>query len=208
MVATLDGKREVLTKTRETLANAQLGLNDLTGQDPTRKASGLHNVAVFGRSVTLVLQTMRKVDRERFDSWYAPFQKEMNSEPLFAYFRELRNTILKEGPPSPSTSVYVRSFSTNDLSRFPRPAGATGFFIGDQLGGSGWKVQLPDGTTAKYYVTMPEDMGIKTSWHLPDPPTEFRGSPLVEQSVEFLARVYLHYLSDLVHAAESEFGAS
>ena len=45
------------------------------------------------------------------------------------------------------------------LQRNP-PLGARVFFIGDHLGGSGWEVELPDGSTGNYYVQLPESMRI------------------------------------------------
>jgi hypothetical protein len=64
---------DVLRKTREMLHATQRGLADLLGDDPTMRPVGIYNVAVFGRSVTLVLQNLRTIDREKFDAWYAPY---------------------------------------------------------------------------------------------------------------------------------------
>lgn len=197
---------DVLSNAKEILATAKRGLDDLTGRDPTRKTSGLHNVAVFGRSVTLVLQNLRSVNRQSFDAWYEPRVQAMAKEPLFSYFRELRNTILKQGPPKPSSHVYVGSFNTADLAKFPAPPGAKGFFIGDQLGGSGWVVEMPDGSTEKFYIELPVHMGVKASWHLPDPPSEFEGQPITDTSIENLSKIYVGALTKLVQEAESEFG--
>jgi hypothetical protein len=197
---------DVLSKVREILATAKRGLDDLTGRDPTRKTSGLHNVAVFGRSVTLVLQNLRSVNRSAFDAWYEPRVQTMAKEPLFTYFRELRNTILKQGPPNPSNRVYIGSFNTDDLKKIPAPPGASAFFIGDQLGGSGWEVELPDGSVEKFYIELPGHMGVKASWHLPDPPSEFEGKPITDTSIENLSRLYVGALTKLVQDAESEFG--
>jgi len=41
----------------------------------------------------------------------------------------------------------------------PQPPGATSFFIGDELGGTGWEVSQPDGSTEKYYIDLPEEIG-------------------------------------------------
>ena len=46
---------------------------------------------------------------------------------------------------------YERYRIPEDLTRFgPPPPNAKGFFIGDNLGGSGWEVKLPDGSIEKY----------------------------------------------------------
>ena len=42
----------------------------------------------------------------------------------------------------------------------PQPPGATSFFIGDELGGTGWEVPQPDGSTEKVlYFDLPEEIG-------------------------------------------------
>jgi hypothetical protein len=94
VTAQRDTASDILRKGRETLAIATLGLSDLKGADPHRRIPGLHNAVVFGRSVTFVLQTLRSVDREGFDRWYLPYQKQMQDDPLLRYFNELRNIIL------------------------------------------------------------------------------------------------------------------
>ena len=59
------------------------------------------------------------------------------------------------------------------------PEGANGFFIGDNLGGSGWEVYLPDGSTEKYYVAMLDEIQsqIQVNLHFPDPPKRHDGQP-------------------------------
>ncbi len=51
----------------------------------------------FGRAVTNVLQNIRTYDRDRFDRWYEPIQKQMASDPLLKHFYKIRSEILKEG---------------------------------------------------------------------------------------------------------------
>lgn len=52
----------------------------------------------------------------------------MVKEPLFSYFRELRNTILKQGPPKPFKSYLRGLFQHIGLSKVPAPyTGAKGF---------------------------------------------------------------------------------
>jgi hypothetical protein len=96
-VAEAKSVEDVLRKARELLTTVELGLNALGGRTATPPATGIHNVAVFGRSVTLVLQNLRTLDREGFNEWYAPYVAQMEVDPLFAYFNRLRNEILKRG---------------------------------------------------------------------------------------------------------------
>jgi len=86
----------------------------------------------------------------------------------------------------------------------PAPPGATSFFIGDQLGGSGWEIKLPDGSTGKYYVDLPTDL-VSASLHFPNPPKTHRGKDINDSSVERLCRLYLDYLVVLVTNAKREF---
>ena len=198
---------EILRRTRDILSTAQRGLEQLLGQDPTARPMGMHNVAVFGRSVTLILQTLRSVDREAFDEWYEPWKREMAEDRLFAYFTRLRNEILKEGPPQLSSSMYIESLNTADLAPLMAdpPPGARGWFMGDNLGGSGWEVVLPDGSVAKYYMDLPEEIQVNITLHLPEPPSAHAGQQLTDTSIGTLARLYLDYLSKLVEAAERRF---
>jgi hypothetical protein len=191
------------------LANAKHGLEELREADPAVRPRGIYNVAVFGRSVTLVLQAMRGVEDARFDEWYAPRLEAMKADPLMRYFVELRNEILKEGRPTGGgMSVHIEHLTGDDIRELTAnpPPGATSFFIGDYRGGSGWFVQLPDGTTDTYYVRLPDDVRVTVSDHLPNPPTEHRGKAIKNTSIESLCRLYVRYLEELVDDAEREFG--
>ena len=115
---------------------------------------------MFGRAVTNVLQNLRSVD-DRFDAWYQPFRKEMESDPLMRYLYTLRSQILKEGALPTGMTICIRELQLpRDMARFgPPPPGAKGLFIGDSTGGSGWNVELPAGRIEKYYAEMPGDIG-------------------------------------------------
>jgi hypothetical protein len=199
---------DVLAQTKEILATARQGLSDLLGGDPTRRTPGIRNVAVFGRSVTFVLQNLRAVDHDAFDLWYEQKQSAMRIDPLLVYFKDLRNQILKQGGPTATSNTHIEHMNTDDLAPLManRPPGAKGFFIGDQLGGSGWEIELPDGATEKYYVDLPDSVKATTSLHFPDPPTEHLGAPIADTSLENLAQLYIAYLSSLVEEAEANFG--
>ena len=88
----------------------------------------------------------------------------------------------------------------------PAPPGAKGFFIGDTIGGSGWEIQLPDGSTEKFYVTFPSEISgldMKVQIHLSDVPDQFREKPVTD-----LAEEYLGYLDRMVDDASEEFSPS
>lgn len=198
---------EVLRRTRETLATCQQGLADLVGDDPARRMTGLRNVAVFGRSVTLVLQNLRHIE-DGFEEWYAHPVEAMKKDPLMRYFVRVRNEVLKEGGPTTTSSIHIEHLNTADLAPLMQnpPPGAKAFFVGDTVGGSGWEIEFPDGSTEKYYVQLPESVRIESELYFPDPPTEHEGIPLDDTSVENLARLYVQVLTSLVEEAERAFG--
>lgn len=201
---------EILISVVDVLETAELGLADLTGDDPRRRLPGLRNLIVWGRSVTNVLQKLRTPVGKAFDEWYTPFQAEMQRDDLMKYFYRLRSEILKEGKtPNIGTHVRIKYLNTNELQPLMEnpPPGAEGFFIGDRLGGSGWNIKLPDGTEESYYVALPDHLDVDISLHVEKPPTSHGGRPIVDTSIEAVATHYIEYLRRLVQGAKQTFGS-
>lgn len=198
----------VLRRVDETLETARLGLFDLLDTSRSRRMSGLRNLIAFGRSVTFVLQNLRSVVGEEFDRWYEPHKQSLKSDPLMRYFVEARNELEKQGKLSIATSAHIHSFSSGDIAKFGRPpVGARSFFIGDQLGGSGWEVELADGTKEKYYVELPSSIA-QVKQHFSNLP-EAMAPELKGATVEDLSQRYIERLAVLVDAARTHFlGAS
>ncbi len=195
----------VLRRVDDTLDTARLGLDDLLDTTRSRRMSGLRNLIAFGRSVTFVLQNLRSVvPPGTFDTWYEPHRQALRADPLMRYFVDARNELEKQGKLSVVTSAHIRSFSTDDIKKFGRPpVGAKAFFIGDQLGGSGWEVELPDGSKEKYYVELPSSIGAVTQ-HFSNLP-EAMSPELKGATVEELAKRYIERLAVLVTAARTHF---
>lgn len=194
----------VLKRVQDTLDTAKQGLLDMAEPSRSRRNTGLRNFIAFARSVTFVIQNLRSVSGIDFDAWYLPHQEKMKADPLMKYFIEARNELEKQGKLSVGTSVSIQSFSTSDIAKFGRPpVGAKGFFIGDQLGGSGWEVELADGTTEKYYVDLPLSIGeVKQQF------TNFpsaKAPELASRSVDDLCHMYLATLEALVQDAKNNF---
>jgi len=195
---------DILRRAQETLRTAQHGFVDLANGAPQRKLSGLRNLVVFGRAVTNVLQNLRATESD-FDEWYIKYRDEMESDPLMKYFYNLRTKILKEGLLETSVHVHIRQFSFSDIHRFgPPPPNAKAFFIGDSIGGSGWEIQLPDGSTEKYYVELPSDIG-SISLQFPEPPKYHLEQEIEDTSIEGLSKKYIEYLHAVVEAAKERF---
>jgi hypothetical protein len=196
---------EILKNTRGTLRMTELALEDLAhGLQGERRAAAVCNVVTSGRSVTFALQNLSSV-APGFDDWYTPWSTEMANDPLLKYLKNLRNEIVHKGPPRFPASIHIKSFRPSDLP--PRPPNAVGYVIGDEYGGSGWQVQLEDGTIQTMYYTFPEDR-VRTWLTFGNLPRKHLGGPSGDNTVENVCRLYVQYLRRLVDAAEKEFGGS
>jgi hypothetical protein len=194
---------EVIDRTEEMLGTAKRGLSDFLGNDHTRRRVGLQNALVFGRSVTLVLQNLSSA-AEGFSEWYEPERAAMKESAAMRYLVELRNEILKVGKLNTGV-VAVGSFSSEDTKRWGRPpAGTVGSFVGDQTGGSGWEVELPDGERVKYYVALPDDSNMSVYLEFSDLPVD-KFPELKGLSAQAMVSDYIKYLEALVSRAKLQF---
>jgi hypothetical protein len=201
-VATERTTREILQHAEETLFTARLGLDHLRGEDPKARIAGLRNVVVFGRAVTNVLQNLRSTE-PTFDAWYQPQVELMRADPLLRYFYELRSKILKQGSVAVGSSMTFSGDPMALIQRFKPPPRAKAFFIGDNVGGSGWEVETDDGSTEKFYVTIPGDvpgMKLDMNIHLTDAPDQHKKLPAPDVCEEFLGK-----LSTLLSDAKTRF---
>jgi hypothetical protein len=196
-------KEEILKKAEGILAVAKLGLDNFIKGPKQNRFAGLMNVVVFGRAVTNVLQNLRSICPDYFDHWYQKYKEEMAADELLKYFYDLRSKILKEGEMPVSVCVKIERLEfPQDLSKLGSPPPyAVGSFIGDNFGGSGWLIQLPDGSTESYYVELPQDIG-SVSMYFPNPPRTHLGKEIGNDSIENISRLYIDYLSSLVESAK------
>jgi len=204
MPSSIDETKQILGKAEDILKTAEIGLEMLKSGNPNIMLPGLNNLVVFGRAITNVLQQLRSSENE-FDLWYTKYREEMKDDPLLKFFYKLRSEILKEGKVPVSTSAYIESFYPDiDLRRIPKPPNAKAFFIGDRYGGSGWEVELPDGTIQKYYVQLPKDIGV-TSLLFKNPPNKHLRKNIKNKSPENLSELYIEYLRKMVEDAKKHF---
>ncbi len=194
---------EIFQRTKRSLRNAQLALADLEHtQDPERRIAALHNVVVTGRAVTNVLQKLRS-RVEDFDGWYQPWVDEMRSDPLMRYMYQLRSSILKEGEDLTSGALYIEHFNyPQDLP--PAPPNVVAFFMGDEIGGIGWEVQLEDGSKDKVYAALPERIA-RTWLEFRNLPSRHQGRTIENRSVEHMCKLYIAYIERLISSAITEF---
>jgi hypothetical protein len=199
--------RQILEDAQRNMDTAEIGYKTFVSGSPATRISGLMNLTVFGVSVTSVLQNLRHIEL-KFEQWYGKYRVEMISDPLMKYFWNLRSEILKEGKLKVGASAVINFFGPVDVARLPPPppnAKVKGFFMSDNLGGSGYEIQQADGSVEKYYVNMPSDI-ITTRLHFPNPPRCHLGKELTDCSIEALSRLYLNYLQKMIDAAKAKFG--
>lgn len=197
---------EVIEAAKAIRANVQRGLADVDSVDVTHRQAGLLNVIVFGRAVTIALQRLKNVTDD-WVQWWA--ERCPPKDPLHGYINDLRNRILKQGElPHTANSTYIASFSGNPFTILepPPPVGRIrSMFLGDQLGGNGWEIELPDGRVERFYARVASGIDVTSSLDLPDAPDEFMGEPRTDKSVPVIVRRYVEWLESVVTEAEAHF---
>lgn len=178
---------------------ARDGLAAATSPDPRQRRSGLMNLFTYGRSTTFAMKPMKSID-PKFNAWWKPYEDWLGSDPLMGYFNDRRVDVTHAG--ELQTSNYTRVGYLDDailreLNQHA-PPNTVGTFFGDQLGGNGWMVRLPDGTEEKVYFQIPDHIDVESGMTLHDPPTEHDGKPLTDRSIAGIGTVYISALTTLV----------
>jgi hypothetical protein len=151
--------REFLLRTRETLDTAFQGYFVLKDH-PARRIAGFRNVIIFGNAVRKVLEGLPS-DGGEFDKWYKPVRREFKTSVLIKLFSQLLTEIRKREAEGFGTKARVVGFNyPADIPKLgARPKHAREFFMGDDLGGIGWEVELQPGVIEKYYAIVPAAYG-------------------------------------------------
>jgi hypothetical protein len=119
---------------------------------------------------------------------------------LISYFSNLRTDIEKRVENHTSAFADIKKFSGSDIAKFGQPPlGATGVFIGDQNGGSGWIVTKPDGSTETHYRELPREIG-EVMILFPNAPGRYRDMPARQLVAEYLDRMH-----ELIREARDKF---
>ena len=104
----------------QTLGRANFFLDYAEAYAPSDRRAFEHFLEaaiVYGRSVTFHLQ--KEFSKySGFDDWYREKQEEMGKDPLFRFFLDKRNYILKEGPVSIQKTIAVTISETIVVSDF------------------------------------------------------------------------------------------
>jgi hypothetical protein len=192
-----------LINAQQVIETARRGLEDMKA-GPGRRLSGLHNVVVFGRAVTNVLQNLRSTEPD-FDPWYQSVRDEMKADPLMKFFYSLRSRILKEGDTGVRRYFNFNFNYPEDMERFgPPPKNARDFFI-DANGRAGWNVEIGVGLTEKYYVELPAEIG-EMRLYFYDAPGVTEQTPVRDIDVVSLSERYLDSIDRILSLAETRFG--
>jgi hypothetical protein len=151
--------REYLHRTREVLDTAFQGYFVLKDH-ASRRTAGFRNVVVFGAHVRRVLESLPS-DGGEFDKWYKPIRKEFKASVLMKLFEQLLAEIRKREAAGVDSKARVVGFNyPADVPKLgKRPANARELFMGDDLGGVGWEVELMPGVIEKYYAILPAAYG-------------------------------------------------
>jgi len=190
----------ILGNLRDTLEVVAHALSDVRNV-PARRRSAVRNLAVFGRAVTNVLQTLRSTEPD-FDEWYAPVVARLRADPVAAFFYKLRTQILKEGEVAAMSSyARIKSFDTGEMHKFgPPPPGARRFFIGDHSGGTGWDVEVAPGVVERFYIALPPEIGTTGLVFI-----DAAGGKLPNADVVARCEQYVATLRTVVAEAEAKF---
>lgn len=138
----------------------------------------------------------------------------MKNDPLMQFFNRARNALLKEGELGTKNVTAIGMHGPVDIGAFVTtlyehaPPNTVAVFVGDQLGGIGWEVEMPDGSQEKVYVTLPPSVGVESTVRFIDPPDQHDGVPITDTSVENLGSLYIATLSELVKEAEARFAST
>jgi hypothetical protein len=193
---------EVLGRSRGALAGAEHGLIDMIeSRDAVRQFSGIKTTVTSGRQVTFILQKLKSIEPE-FESWWKPIADQMASDPLTRYFKNLRNTIEKEGLPKDIRAVLLicnekevvktEPVKVDDGENFPRIEG-----VDKNLNPSGKAINIAVVNGGTYMKL--------AHFRLPDPPTTHLSEPIASDEFEHLANLYLDYLGAVWQAAQQKF---
>jgi len=151
--------QEFLQRTRQALDTAFQGYFVLKDH-PARRTAGFRNVIIFGQTVRKVLEELPRVSDE-FDKWHKPIRQEFKTSVLMKLFAQLLAEIRKRETDAIGSTARVVGFNyPADVPKLgKRPAYARELFMGDEIGGIGWEVEVLPGVVEKYYAIVPAAYG-------------------------------------------------
>lgn len=164
-------KAKILERAHEALRNMQFSLTSYKATNDENKIIYLRNFITTGRSVTFIIQNLKShVGKDSFEYWYQPWQNKMSNDEILTTFKNLRNEIEKQGKLDTSLTTHIEHLNSNDLQPLLEtpPPYATSFFVGEQIGGSGWEIDYDNGITEKIYVELPKEVKLTIDFEIVD----------------------------------------
>jgi hypothetical protein len=181
------------------LALAESGLDAVRAGMGKRRMAGLWNVAIFGPVVPMALGRLKTVTPD-FEGWFAPYRTALETDVELRRFATFRQQVARTEPSGSRFGAWFggrgSGLPTGRKDLGPKPPNATRYFLRDARDGAGWEIRLPDGTTEKYYVELPELLSV----------TLFAGERVGPRSLLRLCEAYVDVLRRLVHDARERFG--
>jgi hypothetical protein len=203
---------DVLQDAHDAYLLVQRAYRDYMQIQGRERSLGLRNLVVWGRVVTNTLQKLKSAtaDRAAVAAWWKPYSDELSDDPEFKYLYDLRNQIDHEGAIGQLSHVMeIGRLSLNpaEIAKTRPPIqGNASFFVGDQWGGSGWRITQGDGTVVTFYMSLPKEWAedVTTTLHFTEPTTS-QGIQPPATSIEAILTRYVAYLGKLMDDAAQRF---
>ena len=205
--------RSILNQIDQETSNLRAMLNQFKhGPGPAKNAAYV-NILIWSKMLIYHVQNLKKCNEQKFNIWFKKYRLEIYGKPkdeakklgmpdkIVSYFVAERDSLEHEGKLNTTTRTSISHLNLPaDLFKYggPKPPNATNMFMDGN--GVGWFIKMPDGSTAKVYVVIPEEQ-MKTDIIPTNLPKELEG-----QSVEQLLTYYINYLDNMVKDAIKEFG--
>lgn len=152
------------------------------------------NFAAFvqsARSVTFVLQKEFSKD-QKFVDWYTSKQKEMGKDQLCKFFKELRNSVVKEGITGLHCSTIISSLNTStDMLDKPEDAGVL-------IGSTGMYYLVKQGTPYEDRIPAHTKGKISANVAISGAPDYHLGKKIKQPNLVLISQLYYEYLKNLV----------
>jgi hypothetical protein len=195
---------EILRIAHESLDTAHLGYA-MVRDMPSRRLAGLRNVVMFGNFVGTSFEELRDTGPAGAD-WYKSIRKKIADSPVTRLFRELHAEFRKRDAAGVSSQARLRTFNyPADLDKLgKRPPRATELFMGDEIGGTGWEVELAPERRGRFYVVLPAEYGTVDVFLSGTPIVQTSRDPRPIDIVDTCDR-YVSLLDDTLRGAELQF---
>lgn len=201
----MDSVESKLNNIKEAIRELEYEFNLYKNSNNHNKIVHMKNFITRGRSVTFIIQNLKSVvEVETFNNWYIPWQNKMKQNEILKVLVTMRNEIEKQGKIETSVGVYIEKLDSNDIDLSNPPSNAVSYFIGDQIGGSGWEIELEDGCKEKIYVDLPGGINVDINLNISE--LESTAQKLgINGTTQDILEYYLEFLKEISSDAIDTF---